>query len=74
MLMSNNRVICVRKKHFSGNPPTRCSLNVDRSLISGLDIIMASLVNAAKRLQINREKHLTHLNHFAEQINGLVSI
>ena len=38
--MFDNRLICVRKKALLRYPPTRCSLNVDKSLTSGLKIIM----------------------------------
>ena len=48
MIMFDNRLICFRNKTLLRYPPTRCSLNVDRSLINGLNIIMASYINAAK--------------------------
>ena len=60
-LMFDNRLICFIKKPLVRCPPTRCSLNVDRLLINGLNIIMASSINAAKGHyngpQINREKN-----------------
>ena len=44
MMMFDNRLICVRKNYYFiiKYLQTRCSLHVDRSLISDLNIIMAN--------------------------------